>query len=59
MGMTKRAYEHLNGLLDCYLGSGDCNMAYSLIGRYSESLSFPKNMYSKNFGVRWKNGKKK
>ena len=59
-GMTRNAYEYLNGLIDwSILGSGDSHMAFSMIGRSYDSLGFPHKMYTENYWKSLKNWEKK
>ena len=49
-GMSKRAYDQVNGLIEIgILGGGDSMMSYSLIGRSSESFITPKSNFTENF----------
>jgi hypothetical protein len=49
-GMTKRAYDQANGLIEIgILGGGDSMMAISLIGRHSEGFIAPSRQFHKNF----------
>jgi len=59
-GMTRRAYEYLDGIIEHgILGGGDSMMAYSLIGRYEESTNIPIKRYSKSFGKQIKQWQEK
>jgi hypothetical protein len=49
-GMTRKAYENLNGLIDyAILGSGDCHMAFALINRVEDSFCFPHKEFNENY----------
>ena len=49
-GITKSAFNFLNGLIDFgVLGSGDCHMAFALIGQVEQSLCFDYKDYHPNY----------
>jgi len=49
-GITREAYEKIGGLIDFgVVGSGDGHMAFSLLGRYEESLPFEENLFHPNY----------
>jgi hypothetical protein len=49
-GMTKRAYDQVNGLIETHiLGAGDNLMACCLIGKLPDGFSFPTKEFSENF----------